>query len=88
MVLIFPTLGRFGRVLEVHIFDPAPLAPLFEEERDAGVGALVADATRPVGVHRAGAGAAFATDDDLMERRIHAVGKIDRAIQVEDRHRL
>src|SRR5690606_3196700 len=45
-----------------------PLAPLLEQERHAGSGALVAQRPHPVRVHRASVRAALTTGDDPVDR--------------------
>lgn len=47
----------------------ADAAPLFEEEGDVGVFALLLDAADPVGVHGAGFGAGFSADDYPVDSR-------------------
>ncbi len=48
-----------------------PCAPLLEEERDAGGGALVTKGSSPFGMHRPGAGAGLAADDDPVQAAVH-----------------
>ena len=55
-------------------------APLFEEERNARAAALVANGKNPFFFHRAGAGTAFATDNDPMNS-----GEIDRSQVFQER---
>ena len=47
--------------------DWQPLAPLFEQKRDAGGGALVAQRARPIRIHRPRAMPAFAADDHPVD---------------------
>ena len=49
--------------------NPMIFSPLLEQEGHGSGLALVAQAARPIRVHRAGAGAAFAADDDPIERQ-------------------
>lgn len=42
-------------------------APLFEEERNIGMSALVTNAPSPVGIHPSSARTALSTDDDPVD---------------------
>src|SRR5581483_7510643 len=58
-----------------------PLAPLLEEERDAGARALVAQATDPVGMRWPCARARFAAGDDPVETVKVRAREVDRSEQ-------
>ena len=57
---------------------PRVLAPLLEQERGPGRVALVAQATCPVGMHRARLRPALATHDDPIDQRSSHIGRQQR----------
>lgn len=61
------SVGRVSAMMGIVFFGGMILAPLLEEKRDASHFACVADPTRPNGVHRPGALAAFTADNDPVE---------------------